>query len=759
MADKSGRFQILVPLDASGIKDLKPDRPLKVVAFSRDGATVASTVAQLDSRGAGHATLAFAEHPGGIRVVVGPHNASDEDLKHLQTLSINVAPNQFKEGAIAHLPSIVISPYYWWWWLWWCRDYTITGRLVCADGSPVPGATVCAYDVDWWWWWSSESQVGCAVTAADGSFQISFRRCCGWLWWWWWEQRIWRVNEVLADRIVPLLQKVPGIRRVPLPDPAPDFQVFQSLLAQTGQSQRLNAAPSRRAAVGGSINPSALEGLRTQLLSVLPTSPEFERLCVWPWCPWTPWWNCNANIVFRATQNCQGQSTVIVDESILQTRFDIPTQLNVNLVANDQACCLAQPCQDGDCPPGNCMLPIDVCNYTSAQVGGNPGASATPATVGYGNPGGATPGSPFGDRPFSEGVLLSATFGDTFDGDYYEFEWTMTPSIPSSWQAMPPPADGGFERYYWDTSLNSHGVWFSAQPINSSSEGMRNVFESLAHYAANNSIGIGWDSYNLNTLMWWLTDNTGLSNGTYYLRLKAWTRPGETGDLTDPRIVPFCGPEEEPNYVAITIENRVDTGPAAGHPTDHPCGSGTVHVCTTEPDNNIFSVTIAGQTVGPCAIVNAKDTDPVEINFMVHDSAGMLAYYALACNYGLDQVVDLVCSNNGVPTASMGIETGPGSIVPGPSASFVTSWVGPAAQIGPDYGSALGQGATSPIWNGGTLTLTTTVGAIFPEPCPSACAYELQLWTYKRNVVECDDENYYYNLTQLSLTVIKAEPC
>ena len=191
---------------------------------------------------------------------------------------------------------------------------------------------------------------------------------------------------------------------------------------------------------------------------------------------------------------------------------------------------MVQVCQDSDCPPGNCILPIDICNDTSATVGGNPDANAAPATIGYENPGAAAPGNPYADRPFSQNVLLSANFGDSFDGDYYEFEWTTTPAAPLSWAAMPLAADGAFYRYYWDALLMQHSVLFKPEPINSP-DGIRNVFESRQHYQNNNSIGFGWDAADYFVLMWWLTFNT-FPNGTYYLRLKAWTRPGYTGDLS-----------------------------------------------------------------------------------------------------------------------------------------------------------------------------------------------------------------------------------
>ena len=116
MADKSNKFVLEVPLDASGIKDFKPDRSIKVVAYNRQGATVSSGVAEFDKNGNGRATLGFKENPGGVRVVVGPDSASEEDLKYLQTLSVNVTASQLKEGTNG-ISAIVITPYYWDWWI------------------------------------------------------------------------------------------------------------------------------------------------------------------------------------------------------------------------------------------------------------------------------------------------------------------------------------------------------------------------------------------------------------------------------------------------------------------------------------------------------------------------------------------------------------------------------------------------------------------------------------------------------------------
>ena len=171
----------------------------------------------------------------------------------------------------------------------------------------------------------------------------------------------------------------------------------QSLPVAVGQVCRRGAqprglgAPIPQAAASASFNPAGLETLRAQLLAKLPASPELEQLRVWPWWPWWPWWDCDADIIFRATQNCRGQTNVILDETVLQTRYDIPTQINVTLTANDEACCLAQPCQRLRLPGRKLHHADRYLWHTSASVGGNPGASTAPATIGYANPGGRRP--------------------------------------------------------------------------------------------------------------------------------------------------------------------------------------------------------------------------------------------------------------------------------------------------------------------------------------------------------------------------------
>ena len=176
-----------VSLDASQIP-AQDQKQQKVRIAVQQGRGIKSQVVAVDG---GKVAAKFdVDQKQTAQIAVGPANASDEDLFHLQTLTATVSPTQWADKNTLALPLVVTSK---WWsmWLTWCRDFTISGRVVCADGSPVPGAEVHAYDVDYFWWWSSVVQVGpTAVTDAAGHFTIKFRWCCGWLPWWWWRRGI-----------------------------------------------------------------------------------------------------------------------------------------------------------------------------------------------------------------------------------------------------------------------------------------------------------------------------------------------------------------------------------------------------------------------------------------------------------------------------------------------------------------------------------------------------------------------------------------
>ncbi|MEE9383521.1 MAG: carboxypeptidase-like regulatory domain-containing protein [Nannocystaceae bacterium] len=197
MAEKrKHRFTLKVPIDASQVEDRGTSGAVKVVVDPGCD-DLKSKIVEVDRQGQGVAEFAFATQPRALRVLVGPADATEKEMLGLQTLAQNVPAARWAEQSAIELPPIQIAPYYWYWWLRWCRDFKVTGRILCPDGSPVPGAQVCAYDVDWWWWWTSSQQLGCATTDASGAFEINFRWCCGWWSRWWWRNRFWQLEPKL----------------------------------------------------------------------------------------------------------------------------------------------------------------------------------------------------------------------------------------------------------------------------------------------------------------------------------------------------------------------------------------------------------------------------------------------------------------------------------------------------------------------------------------------------------------------------------
>jgi hypothetical protein len=709
------KFKLSVPVDASTVGDLGSAPKVKVVAFGANGQVREDTV-KLSPQGKGTATFAFEEPPGSVRLVLGPEQATNEELKGLQTISTSISSRAWQGKAELELQPITISSYYWWWWISWCREFTIRGRVLCPDGSPVPGAKVCAFDVDWFWWWLSEDQVGCATTDASGSFAIKFRWCCGWLPWWWWARRHWRLEPRLASPILAALQRDPKIAKLPPPLPQPDPAVFDALLD-----------PGRNAL--RALEPGTLDSLRQRLLERVPQAVELAPLRIWPWWPWRPWLDCAPDIIFKVTQDCHGQERTIVSETVTDTRWDIPTALNVTLTANDSACCL-HICHDPkDCPEGDCLVITNVCDDLVASIGGNPGAPPGPA--GYLNAGSPTTS---GDRPYGGTIPLRGVFGGASHVDYYELEWSNNGG--ATWHAMLPAAAGGFTRNFWGPALPAGPVNWHSVPFSFTSISGRNVIESRQHFEATNGPGTWgssrfWDAFSQDLLLDWLTDGT-FPDGTYQLRVLGWQLVG--GNLQNPTVLPLCDTEKK-NGVVITIDNRfVGVGPFDAH--GHPCGTGTVHTCTTEPDSAIVAVRINGNPVGACATFNAKDGGTLAIDFMAHDPDGHLGLYSLHANYGNNLSIDLLS----LPGATLGAGPAVGGV---PSAG---------ALVGPDYGSALAQGAASPHWKGGVVTLTIpNLHHAFPE----TCCYQLQLYVHKRTVVSCDHSFWgHANLSELSFTVI-----
>ena len=486
--------------------------------------------------------------------------------------------------------------------------------------QPRSGRASVRLDVDWWFLWSSTQQVGCATTDINGDFSITFRWCCGWWPWWWWRSRAWRLDPGLVERVNPILEKIPRPDPPPLLTDQPSLSYFKGMVSgdQELTSRALTAAET-----------GALEGLRPPLLKHLPASLELENLHVWPWWPWRPWWDCTPDIIFKVTQDCVNRGEVILDETIGDTRWNISNPLNVVLVAGENACCRAG-CQEPPCVEGECLVIDGVCGIPIDQIGGNLSAPASPA--GYAYPGAVLPGvaASNGDRPFAETINVTKNPGDLLGIDYYEIEVFSG----GTWNPLPAGAEVGFQRNYWDTATASTG-WANF-PFTSISG--HNVCETREHYETGS--GLTWDfpgadrwwlSYNFSTLV--PLDTTKFADDTYSFRVVGWQLVG--GALANPVVIPVCGTETENNLI-LTFDNRVVT--PVGHPAAHNCGP--VHICTLEPDTHISAVRINGSLVGPCDTVT--DTEgTVEIDFMVTDPGGHLAYYSLNATYGLNQSVNL----------------------------------------------------------------------------------------------------------------------
>ncbi len=716
--------KLVIPIDVSQVKDSDRGQQ-KVRVAAKIGDKVVSQVVSVKS-GKAEVTLDVdAKQP--VTLAIGPDNVSEQDIFNFQTLTTAVNPAQWANKPSLKLPPFVVTPQWWILWLGWCRTFTITGRVICPDtGNPVPGAEVRAFDVDFFWWWLSSSQVGpTVITDVNGHFTIKFTWCCGWWPWWWWQLRRWSLEPLLVDKIRPVLKLRPDLRfREPSPEVSFDFAALNNFppvpirpLPGGLATPSIPIPPPIKAIT--KIDPTTIPTLRDRLVSVLPPVPELERLRIWPWFPWTPWLDCSPDIIFRVTQNCGGgQDKVIVNENFFQARWDIPTNLNVILKANDQACCI--PPNNPD-PVGDCALITGVCGdpgIISGNIGGNSAHPAGPD--GYANPGSS-------DNPFSEGISIWGQLGTHPQTAYYEIEYKDHAAGPAAWTSVPPAALSGFTRGYFDSSPGH--VWpnqwfypgFPLVPL-----GTKLVYESRQHYEQTHPLVApsSWGNV-ANGRVWFMNVNElaqiqtsgNFPDGTYDFRVRGYRAlPGGGPDPTDPGVVlKGCGDHAENNLIVLRIDNRI-VGPGV---------PGSAHIDTTEPDCGITSIKLGATEIEPCGAETLVRGTPLEINFFCTDPDGHLGSYDLRIMWGDSNERSLF--DFALPTTTVA-----------------------GVQPGPTYADAMSQpGASRPTWQGGQMKLVIpNASLVFPR----TCCYLIQLTAWKRNIVSCSSP-VYYNRVHQSFTV------
>jgi len=733
------KFKVTVPIDASSVETIEKGQTVKVVAVDAKGARQVQTV-KLDGKKA-QATFAFDQAPENLRIAVGPGDAGDDEIDKLQNAATTTVSSRLFNKAEVNLEAITIRPQQWELWLRWCRTFTVHGRIVCPDGSPVPGAQVCAYDVDWFLWWRSTQLVSCTQTNANGEFTMKFRWCCGWWPWWWWRLREWTLDPDLLDRLVKVLPPELKVHPIPLPDPAPDLKFIEPLLGRpglTGITPKFgdvattiapNFAPAMAAArettfSSESFDFARLETMRETLAQRLPRVAELEPLRLWPWWPWTPWFDCAPDLIFRATQDCVERGTVIVSESIFQTHWNIPTSFDVTLVANRNACCVSQP-RPGD----DCLVLDQVCSTLTEQIGGNIGAPGTPAGFAY-------PGSQ--DRPFAGKITVYGTNETLTNAEYYAVE--RAPHGSSAWSEIPLSQLVPVDRQYLDLSTTI----FTWNPVSFSPAAIDGhaVYEARHHYetshpgpAWGSPSGRIWVGFSAEEVFSWLTSTSAVADGVYKLRIQGYNLVA--GHL-EPVTVPRCGGRDPsanpPSEVVVAIDNRLEPDPLHATYPPHPCGPSTVHACVTEPDTDFLSVTIlhgAQQIdVQACGQYNLHDTDSVEIRFYAYDPNAHLHSFSLTAYYGENDFFSIIPAHTAVGDGGAGVIPSAAPVgVPVPS-TYVPV---PSAQ-----------------WEGGVMKVTVP-GSAFPR----TCCYLLDLRAYKRTIVSCSYDYVHNNVSQRSFMVTK----
>ncbi len=728
---------IRTTIDLSNIKQLDPELPLKVSAIRNGRVLESETINVNEVKDVSKIPVKLEfdigdrTKPLGVTLAVGP-DVPDEEFAATDTYNHWISHKDAGWSNLNYkLDKLIVPEYIYPWW-WRCKTYTVRGKVVCPDGRPVPGANVQAIDVDRFWIWCGKSDVASAVTEADGTFEMSFRWCCSW--WLWWRPlplypippklkfppppviKYWEIDPILSDGIQRVLDKVPQIGPMPRPEQTPSLEYFEEL------RQQLNLTRSKKIESDTKLEmKDDMSSLSTFITNRLPAAPELRALNVWPFHPW-PWRDCTPDIIFKVTQDCEQPDTVIYEEDCGDTRWNIPTLLDgVTLVANQEACCAGDP----EVPEGDCFVFGEVGCTPVEYIGGNdPLSPVAAALLGYAHPNSL-------DRPFGGTLSIKGVFGDLAEHDYYAIEYSpdninfneMTNAMMSNFyrKYWGEPAGGGAAQ--WNT------IWFKKEEIDG-----HWVLKSRHKYEDENPFAAAgvWTS-NADMLVRWVSDT--LPDGLYYLRVVGYEITG-AGQLINGKVLPMCLTEGDAT-LAVRIDNRkVGIGYHAPSVSSHPCGSGTVHLCTEEPDCDFRSIIVNEgganeRIIQACDIVKLAPTDTVTIHFNAsvppNSEDGHLLGYQLTAHWGESGIFNVL---------------GKGTLAADPDPQF-----------GPSYSQAVTQGAVRPLWYGGDFKVTLT-GADFPD----CCAYLLKLRVWKRTTSGCDHPYYFhYNRCEYSFTLIKTD--
>ena len=716
----SSKYTLTVPIDASAVDEAKGE--VKVAVLDRSGALLQSKNVALDGKKKATATFTFEGAPQADRVVVGPAHIDDEMLPKLQTIREGLASRAFARSREVKLQPIAISPYYWHLWWRWCRSFTINGTVACPDGKPVPGAKVCIYDVDWFGIWQSKQLIGCTYTDINGAFHLTFKWCCGfWPWWWWW-LREWRVDLDLAQKLITQLPPEFKVKPIPTPDPQPDLRFFEALLPKSASKQ---IDPSTASAGVQTTETSIArfitnaERIRPQVAEILPKYPGPW----WPWYPWQPWYDCNPDVIFTVTQECEGKVVTIVDQGFADVQPNIPTNYNVTLLANDNACCRPDHHVCGD---EDCLILTHACSIERLSIAQDVSTPAALDIAGFVNPGLALTQGENADRPFAGSIVVQGTtecMGP--DADYYEVEYSRYDTLTNSWTSyvpIPVASLGGFTRTYLEFP-GGPPIWhhppFSPQPI-----GTRNVYESRLHFESTHP----WLCMaNCEVLFVWLTDSSTWADGLYKLRLHPYKDLG--GGNLQSQWLNSCG-ENQISELALRLDNRPLPDPShLPSAPNHPCGPGTVHLCSVQPDVDVQEVRLyhaadsSMELIDACGLYDYAAGDHMEIDIYVYDIDKHLGFYTFIDTFGENGARDLLT----------------GTTISSAGADFP----------GPNYSNAVSDGATAPSWQGGLITITIPADKMC-EKFPISCCYQLELRAYKRTIVDCNSNYLHNNLAEYS---------